>query len=154
LHDVEQRRDARHHILAEGRRRRQDMAVAGRQFYEQRRPILGDAVIVGGIIGQQYLGGAGDLRRRFGDRAAILAGDQDVDVAPRRFRDLRGGGHRVEGGGLQRPVVVFGNNENRHQITRASSLSLATSSATEPTLTPPCRFAGSSTFKVTRCLFS
>ena len=52
-------------------------------------------LIVGGIVGQQYLGGAGDLRRRLGNRAAILAGDQNVDVAPRCLGDFRGGGHRV-----------------------------------------------------------
>ena len=106
-------------------------------------------MIIGGIVGQQHLGGAGDLRRRLGDRPARGARHQDVHIAARRFRDLRCGGHRVEGRGLQCPVVVFGDDENRHQITRASSLSLSTSSATEPTLTPPCRFAGSSTFKVT-----
>jgi len=47
-------------------------------------------------------------------------------------------------------VAVFGDDENGHQITRASFFSLSTSSVTEPTLTPPWRFAGSSTLSVTR----
>ena len=50
--------------------------------------------------------------------------------------DFFGGGQRVQRGGFERPVVVFGNDESSHQITRASVLSLSTSSATEPTLTP------------------
>src|SRR5207248_1743275 len=78
-------------------------------------------------------------------RPAILSGDQNMNIAA----NLGGGGHRVQGGGLQRPVVVFGDDENGHQITRASFFNLSISSATEPTLTPPWRLAGSSTFKVT-----
>src|ERR687890_245190 len=63
---------------------------------------------------------------------------------------VAGGGDRGQRRGFQRVVVVFGNDEDGHQITRASFFSLSTSSVTEPTLTPPERFAGSSTFKVTR----
>src|SRR5690348_2629348 len=107
-------------------------------------------MVVGVVVGEQYLGDAGDLRRRFGHPAAILAGDQDVEIAPGRGGNLGGGGHRRERRRLQRRAIVFGNNKNRHQITRASFFSLSTSSATEPTLIPPWRFAGSSTLRVTR----
>ena len=126
------------------------MRILRRQPDQQRREILGEAVIVGGIVGQQHLGDAGDLGRGFGDGAAILAGDQDVHVARAGLADLGGGGGGVQGGGLDRLIVVFGDDENRHQITRASFFSLSTSSSTEPTLTPPWRFAGSSTLSVMR----
>src|SRR5262249_58490847 len=91
--------------------------------------------------------------RRFGHGAAAGAGDENMHIAARRPSDfggsLAGGGDGVQGRGLQCPVVVLGNNENRHQITRASLFNLSTSSCTEPTLTPPPRFGGSSTFSVT-----
>ena len=45
-------------------------------------------------------------------------------------------------------VVVLGQDQDRHQSTPASSLSLATSSATEPTLAPACRLGGSSNLQV------
>src|SRR6266403_1274634 len=45
---------------------------------------------------------------------------------------------------------MLGDDQSSHQITRASVLSLSTSSATEPTLWPPWRFAGSSTLSTTR----
>src|SRR5262249_60641653 len=78
---------------------------------------------------------------------AALAGDQNVDLGP---GNLLGGGNSVEGGRLERAVVMLGDDEGRHQITRASVLSLSTSSATEPTLWPPWRFDGSSTLSTTR----
>ena len=43
--------------------------------------ILGEAVAVGRVVRGQYLGGPGDLRRGRGGSAAILPGDEDVDVA-------------------------------------------------------------------------
>src|SRR5258708_27199088 len=73
-----------------------------------------------------------------------------MDVARPGLRQLGRGGDRVEGGGLGRFIVVFGDDEDAHQITLASVLSLVTNSSTEPTLTPPWRFTGSSTLSVTR----
>ncbi|MNC60467.1 hypothetical protein D3C75_1103480 [compost metagenome] len=99
---------------------------------------------IGGVVGDQHLGDAGDLGGRFGHCTATLAGDQHMDVAT----DLLGGGHGVEGGRCQDGVVVFGNDENGHQITFASFFSFSTSSATEPTLMPALRAAGASTLRI------
>src|SRR6185312_9653947 len=63
-------------------------------------------------------------------------------------RGRRGNG--VERRSLERFVVVLGDDEESHQITRASFLSLSTSSGTEATFLPPWRLAGSSTLRVTR----
>ena len=43
-------------------------------------------------------------------------------------------------------VVVLGEDQDGHQSTPASVLSLAISSSTEPTLTPALRVAGSTVF--------
>src|ERR1700731_4969546 len=114
---------------------------------DQRRHILGGPVFAGGIVGEQHLSHARDLGGGLGDGAAILAGHQNVDL---KGGDFACGRNRVEGRGLQRRVVVFGDDQSSHQITRASVFSLSTSSATEPTLCPPWRFAGSSTLSTTR----
>src|SRR5215472_12266962 len=103
-------------------------------------------VVVGGIVGKQYFAYSGDLRRRRGSAAAILAGDQKIDFAA---CDLFCRGERVERRRLERAAVMLGDDEGRHQITRASVLSLSTSSATEPTFCPAWRFGGSSIFKTT-----
>src|SRR5581483_8768333 len=150
LHHVEQRGDARHQVLSGGRRRRQDVRVVRRQLDQQRRDVLGQAVGVGGIVGQAHLGDPGDFGGGLGDRGAAAAGDEDMHVGAGDPGDLGGGGDRVQRRRLQRGAVMFGDDEDGHQITRASSFSLSTSSATEPTLTPPSRFFGSSTLRVTR----
>src|SRR5205807_8088203 len=77
----------------------------------------------------------------------LFRSHQNIDL---RGGDFICGGNRVERRGLQRPVVMFSDDESSHQITRASVFSLSTSSATEPTLWPPWRFAGSSTLSTTR----
>ncbi len=148
LHHVEEGRDPRHQILARGRRRRQEMRIFRGELDQQRRHILGEPVIIGRVVGEQHLSDPGDLRRRLGHGTAIRAGHQHIDL---RAGDLLGGGDRVQGRGLQHPIVVFGDDKSRHQITRASVLSMFTSSSTEPTLRPPWRFAGSSTLRTTRC---
>ncbi len=101
---------------------------------KQRRHIFREAMIVSRIVGQQNAPDTGDLRGGLGDSAAILAGDDYVDVIG---GNLFGGGKRVQRRGFERAVVVFGDDESGHQITRASVLSLSTSSATEPTFRPP-----------------
>src|SRR6202011_4594893 len=114
---------------------------------EERGDILRQPMIVGRIVGEQHLAHPGDGRRGLGDRAAVLSGHQNVDVFA---GDLPRGGYGVEGRRLERVVVVLGDDESGHQITRASVLSLSTSSATEPTLRPPSRFGGSSTLSTVR----
>ena len=93
-------------------------------------------------VGQQHLLHAIELGGGIGGRFAILAGDQNMHVAAERL----GGGERLVGGVLERFVVVLGDEKRGHQSTPASSLSLPTSSATEPTLTPDLRPGGSVVF--------
>src|SRR5688572_29420726 len=69
-----------------------------------------------------------------------------MDVAAELLRR----GHCVERGFLDRPVVVLGQNQNRHQMTFASLRSLSTSAFTSATLAPALRFAGSTTLSVVR----
>ena len=114
---------------------------------DERRHILGKPVFIGGIVSEQHLSRSGYLGGGLGSGAAILAGHENVDLTG---SDFLCGCNRVEGCGLQHPVVMFGDDQSSHQITRASVFSLSTSSATEPTLWPPWRFAGSSTLSTTR----
>jgi isochorismate synthase len=69
----------------------------------------------------------------------IVAGHQHMHLASHLGR----GGQRLVGCVLDGGIVVFCNEEDRHQSAPAS-LSLATSSAGEPTLMPARRFGGSS----------
>ncbi len=95
---------------------------------------------------QQNLSHPGDPRSRLGHGLRIPARDQYVDrhVQPAR------GSNGVERGAIQRPIIVFGNNKDSHQITLASFFSLSTSAATSATLMPGARAAGSSTRSVCR----
>ena len=107
-------------------------------------------MIVGRIVGQQHLGHAADLRGGVGDGAAPVAGDQDMHIAAGRLSAIsRAAATACRVAGFSALVVVFGNDEDGHQITRASFFSLSTSSADRADLDPARRFAGSSTFKVT-----
>ena len=139
LHHVEQRRDPRHEILAGGGRRRDDRVIAACERHDQRRQRLRQNVRIRLAVGQQHLGDAIELGRRFGDRARTLARHQHMHVGAERF----GGGERLVGGILERLVVVLGDEECCHDRTPASFLSLSTSSATVLTLTPDFRPAGS-----------
>ena len=105
-------------------------------------------MLVGGIVGEQHLSRSGDLGGGLGNGAAILAGHQDVDLTGPAISLAAATALRVAG--FSAAVVMFGDDQSSHQITRASVFSLSTSSATEPTLWPPWRFAGSSTLSTTR----
>src|SRR5262249_29957635 len=145
LGHVEQGGHARQQVLAVAAGRGQDVAVALGQIDHQRGDVFGQLVGEVGGIGHQHLGHAGQLGGGLGGGAGVVACHQQVHVAAELLR----GGDGVEGGGLQRGVVVFGNDEDRHdQITFASFFSLATSSATEPTLMPALRTGGSDTLSV------
>ena len=141
LGDVEQRRDARHHVLAHGGRGGEQCVVVAGHRLQQQRKIFGERLGVGVMLDMDHLGDAGDLRRRLGDAGAILAGHQHVNVTVEGGR----GGHRVQHGRHQLVVVMLGENQNAHQITFASFFNLLTSSATSATLTPAWRLGGSST---------
>src|SRR5215470_15868134 len=90
-------------------------------------------------ICDQHLFDAIELRRRLCGGLAILASNEHVD----RSADGLRGRHRLGGGVLQVPVVVFGEDKGRHQRTPASFFSLPTSSATELTFPPALRTGGS-----------
>src|SRR6185312_2118862 len=135
-----------HHVLAERSRRRQHVAVAGRELDHQIGDVLGERMLIGLVVGEQHLGDAGDLGGSVGGRLCAGSCDQHMELAA----DCRGGGDGVERRSLERLVVVLGDDEKSHQITRASFLSLSTSSCAEPTFLPPWRFAGSSTLSVLR----
>ncbi|MOA31708.1 hypothetical protein D3C78_1528810 [compost metagenome] len=125
------------------------MAVALAQLADQRCQVLGQLVGQRGVVGDQNRAHPGDLGGGFGHRGAVVAGDQQVDVATDGSgSDLLGGRDRVEGRRGQGGVVVFGNDENGHQITFASFFSFSTSSATDLTLIPALRAAGASTLRV------
>ena len=98
-------------------------------------------------VGDPHLGHTGGPGRGFGGRAAVRSGDQHMDVAAQPGRGAQRGQCRA----LQGGVVMFGDDEDGScQITRASFLSLSTSSATEPTLMPAWRLGGSATLSVFR----
>ena len=111
LHDVEQRRDARHHVLAGGGRRRDDRVVGPGERDDQRGERLGQHVLVGRRIGEQHLLDAVELGGGIGHRLR-LAGDQHVHVAAQRL----GGGQRLVGGILERLVVVLGEEKRGHGV--------------------------------------
>ncbi|MDT4801795.1 hypothetical protein FQZ97_345090 [compost metagenome] len=136
LGHVQLRSNARHEVLAVGGGRGQDVAVVGCQFGDQRRDVLGQLVGISRIVGLQHPAYADDLGRGLCGRAAVVAGDQQVDIAT----DLACRGNDIEGRALERRVVVFCNYQDAHvQITFASFFSFATSSSTLATMMPPLR---------------
>ena len=112
LGHVEQGRDPRHDVLAEGGGRGDEVAVALGKADQQGRQVLGDAVLVGRIVGVQDLAHAGDLRCGLGHRPGAGARHQHVDLAAERLRR----GDRVEARPLQLGVVVLGEDQNAHKL--------------------------------------
>ena len=93
-------------------------------------------------LGQQHLGDAVELGRLVGHPLRALPRDEHVDLAAQLAR----GGQRLArllGQGL---VVMFGQDQSRHQITPSAFFNLSTSSSTEPTMTPASRPFGSTVF--------
>ena len=135
LRHVEQRRDARQHVLA-GR---------GRWRRRWRHRSAASATIRSASGSARPWAKA--LRRR--PRTFSTPASFDAACAAPATRARRPGyapGRRVQrrrqrlgGDVVEMAVVDFGKEKNRHQSTPASSLSLATSSATEPTFTPALR---------------
>ncbi|MCY1233955.1 hypothetical protein D9M72_465200 [compost metagenome] len=110
LVDVQQGSDARQVVLAVGGRRRQHVAVALAQLRNQRRDVFRQLMRVGGVVGYQHLGHAGDLGSGFGHGTDALPCHEDDHLAT----DLLRGGHGVECGGCQRAVVVFSDYQDSH----------------------------------------
>ena len=82
LHDVEQRRDARHEILARRGRRRDDRVVGAGERDDQRGERLRQHVLIGGAVGEQHLLDAVELGGGFGDGAAALPATSTCTSAP------------------------------------------------------------------------
>ncbi|MNO53324.1 hypothetical protein D3C76_437670 [compost metagenome] len=120
------------------------MAIAFRQFDDQRRDVFRQLVGVGSVVGDQYLGHAFDLGSGFSHTTDVLASDQHGDVAT----DLGSGSDGIQGGTGQSAIVVISDYQDSHQITFASFFSFSTSSATDLTITPALRAAGASTLTV------
>ena len=110
LHDVEQRGDARHDVLAVRRRRRDDRVIAAGERDDQRGERLGEHVLVEGGVGEQHLLDAVELGGGIRHRLAVLAGDQHMHVAAERL----GRGERLGGRVLERLVIVLGDEKRGH----------------------------------------
>ena len=122
------------------------MAVAAGQTLDQIGQRLGQAAPIGGIIRRQDLGHTGKLRGFGGGGGNAVTGDQQMHLAQRL-----GGGQRLGGAvRAQRAAGHFGNQKYGHQITPASSLSFAISSATLATFTPALRPCGSTVLMTAR----
>jgi hypothetical protein len=135
LRHVEERRNARHDALAERGRARDEVRIILRDGHDERGEILGTAcVVVRGIHVQHFLH-ARQLRGFVGRCLRAAAGDEHVHV-PAHLRGRRDGVPRAA---AQVALVVFGDDQGRHQITFASFLSLSTRSATSFTMTPAFR---------------
>jgi hypothetical protein len=103
-------------------------------------------VVQRGIVGDQYLGHAGQFRGGGRSGGKIDARHQYMHFA-KGGRGGNGAARRL----LDARIVKFEENEARHrQITFASVRSLFTSSATEPTFWPALRFGGSETLSTVR----
>ena len=106
--------------------------------------ILGQLVLEVSAVGDMDLADAGDLGSGSGNAVDALSGDEQMD-----FAELRGGGYGCEGRVLDSAVGMFDQYKRLHATT-PSVLSLATSSSTEPTLSPAWRLAGSVTLRTSR----
>src|SRR5205085_5758279 len=99
-------------------------------------------------IGEQNLADARELGGGLGRRLGARARDKHVDRVAQRC----GCRERLARRRVQRAIGVLRQQKDRHrQSTPASVLSLATSSATLPTLTPAFRLAGSVIFRTLSC---
>src|SRR5271170_690150 len=124
-----------------------DGVVTGGERNDQRRQRLGQAMRVERIVRHSHFRHALELSGHRGGGGDVLAGDKHVD----RTSELERGGERARGRVVQLSACDFGQKKGRHrQITPASSWSLPTSSATDLTLTPALRPAGSEVFSTLR----
>ena len=110
LGHVEQRGDPRQHVLAGGGGGREQHAVAAHQREHRCGDLLGEALREIWRLGEQDLAHAVELAGSFGDRAAILAGDQNIHIGA----ELACGGQRLGGRRRKRLVVVLCQQQDRH----------------------------------------
>src|SRR5690606_10316174 len=121
------------------------MAVIGGHCQYLGGNVFGQAMFQRRVIGENHFGNASDFGCLFGDRIGTIASYKDMDIATNGCS----GGYRAQRRSFELGVVVFSNNQIRHdQTTFASFLSLSTSVATSGTMMPALRAAGSTTFSV------
>ncbi len=99
-----------------------------------------------GVIGDQNFLDAGQTCCRLADFRHLLSRDKDMDRAAERC----GCGERLCRRLIEAIVLDLGEQQDRHQMTLASCLSLLTSSAAEASLIPALRTGGSKVFKIVR----
>ncbi len=143
LHDVKKRGNPRRDVLGVAGRGGDDRVVVAGERDDQRRQRLREPMRVSGIVGDQHPRHALEFSRTRRGGVDVAARDENVDRRP----EFERGGERPRGHVAQLTVGDFRQQKGRHrQITPASSCSLATSSATDFTLTPALRPPGSVVF--------
>ena len=144
-HHVQQRGHAGQHVLGVGGGGRHDVIVIACQRHDQVGGRFRQAMTQRGVFGDQHLGHAVDCRGFFRGIGGGCAGAQNRHVAQGLGRGDRlcGRVHR------QFTIVDFGKKKNSHH-TAPFSLSFATSSSTEPTISPAARSAGSDVLTTVR----
>src|SRR6056297_1543753 len=141
LVDAEQRRGARHQVLAEGGRRAEHVAVVSGQRSHLRRQPGGRRVLEAVALDRDHATDAVEFRGLAGHDAAGLGKDRDVDrlgIEPERAG--QGLGRRR----VERAVFVLGNDQDRSHYSSTLFLSSSTSSWTDSSIRPPERFGGGS----------
>src|SRR5690606_37204593 len=147
LGDVKLGSHTRCHVLAGSRCGEQDVAVVSSHCQHLSGNVFRQAVLKRSTIGQDHFGNTGDFGGLLSHGVGTVACHQDMDVTTNGCC----GGYRAQRRSLELGVVVFSNNQIRHdQTTFASFLSLSTSVATSGTMMPALRAAGSTTFSVLR----
>lgn len=110
LRDVEQRRDARQHVLAEGGRRCQYVTRTSRGLDDQGSEFLGERMRVMIRVCVKHLAHAFDRGSRRGNLFAIFPCDEHGDLAAQ----LQRGRHDRQRGCHEARVVVFRDDQNAH----------------------------------------
>src|SRR5690606_42057897 len=133
LRNVELGRHTRRNVLARSRGREQDVTVVAGDVEHLCSNVFGQPVLERSAVGQTDLADAGNLGSLIGHRLRPATCNQNVNIAT----DGSGRSYSAERRGLQLGIVVFSNNQIRHDHTTfASFLSLSTSVATSGTMMP------------------
>ncbi len=140
LRHAEQGGDTRHHVLAEGRRGRQHMAVSVlRRGDDLRRVDCGQWVRVCGIGDGEHLGHAIDFRGVGGDGVRRVGQHQYLDGIRLQFTRAGDAACRT---GIEFAVQMFGDDQDLGHYSNPFVFNAATSSAASFTITPLLRLGG------------
>ncbi|RMT33899.1 hypothetical protein ALP49_05314 [Pseudomonas syringae pv. solidagae] len=110
LIDIQLSSDARQDVLAIGRCRSQNMAMARSQLYNQGSDVFRQLVRVGFVVGHQHFRHTGNFGGGVGNGAHAGTGHQQMNVTA----DLLGSSKGVERSRGYGRVVVFSDNQDRH----------------------------------------